>query len=59
MFMIISRCICLRTRNITYKDTEKIKTPILCLLSFFPDSSAVYDIMWINMVEASRQIVTI
>lgn len=58
MFMIVSRCLCLRTRNITYKDTEKIKTHILVSLYFFSDNRAFYDIMWTSMVEANRQIVT-
>jgi hypothetical protein len=39
-------------------DVEKIKTRILCSVSF-PENLAVYDIMWKNMVEPGQLQVTI
>jgi hypothetical protein len=33
---------------------EKIKTHILCLIKFFPENRAVYEIMWNNIVQLDR-----
>ena len=40
------------------KDIEKIKTHILCSVTFFEDR-AVYEIMWQNVVERGRPQTTI
>jgi len=36
------------------KVEEKIKTHILYLIAFFPESFAVYEIMWKNVVEPDK-----
>jgi len=33
---------------------EKIKTDISCLIAFFPESRAVYEIMWKNTADRSE-----
>jgi len=33
---------------------EKIKTHILCSITFFSENRAVYEIMWKSMVETAR-----
>jgi hypothetical protein len=40
------------------KDAEKIKTNILCSMTF-PENHAVYEIMWHNMVEPDRPQLTV
>jgi len=43
-------------RNVSEKnvvDTTKIN--ILCSITFFPENRAVYEIMWKNKVEPSKQ----
>jgi hypothetical protein len=40
-------------------DVKKIKTQILRPVTFFPESHAHYDIMWKNIVELSRPLMTI
>jgi len=40
------------------KVVEKIKTHILCSVTFF-DNLAVYEVMWINMVERGRPQMTV
>jgi hypothetical protein len=43
-------------RNLSDKVVEKIKTHILCAMSFFPlKNRAVYVITWKNIVETGRQ----
>jgi hypothetical protein len=37
------------------KVVEKIKTHILCSITFFSRSRAIYETMWNNMVETDRQ----
>ena len=41
------------------KVVEKIKTHILCSVSFFSENRAVYEIMWENIVEPDRPQMTI
>ena len=41
------------------KVIEKIKTRILCSITFFPENHTVYDIVWKNMVETETPHVTI
>jgi len=41
------------------KVVEKIKTHILCAITFFLENRAVYKIMWKNMVEPDRLQMTI
>jgi len=59
-FMIISRSVLLRMRNVADKVVEKIKE-FLCSKPFlFPlDNRAVYDSMWKNIVEPDRPQMTI
>jgi len=37
------------------KVVDKIKTHILCSITFFSENSTVHEIMWENMVEPDRQ----
>ena len=41
------------------KVVEKIKTHILCSITFFSENCAIYEIMWKNMVESDRPQMTI
>jgi hypothetical protein len=41
------------------KVVEKIKTHVLCSITFFPENRAVYGIMWKNIVQRGRQQMTI
>ena len=50
-FMIISRSVLLRMRNISDKGCRIVRT--------FSESLAVYDIMWKNMAEPERPQMTI
>jgi hypothetical protein len=45
-FMIISRSVLFRMRNVLNKAVEKVKTPILCSITFFSETRTVYEIMW-------------
>jgi hypothetical protein len=54
--VIISRWILLRMKNVS-KVAVKIKAYILC--SLFTENSAVYEVMWINIVEPYRPQMTI
>jgi hypothetical protein len=40
-------------------NVEKIKTHILCSITFFPENRAVYEMMWKNNVEPGRPQMTI
>jgi hypothetical protein len=53
-FMIISRSILLRMRNISDKLVQKMKTHILYSVNF-SGNCAVCDIMWKNVVRTDRQ----
>jgi hypothetical protein len=57
-FFIISRSFLLRMSNISDKVIAKIKTHILCLVTF-SENRAVYDIMWKNFVQPVRPRMTI
>jgi hypothetical protein len=57
-FMIISRLFILRIRNVSEKNIKKIETRISCLITFF-DNRAVYELMWINIVERGKPQMTI
>jgi hypothetical protein len=51
----LSRSVLLRRKRFQKKVAEKIKTNILCLITFFsPEYHAVYEIMWKNSVELGR-----
>jgi hypothetical protein len=52
--VLIWRLILLRIRNYKKKVVGKIKTYILCPITFFPENHAVYEIVWKNIVEAGR-----
>jgi len=54
IFFIISRSFRLKMRNILDRFTEKIKTHILCSIIVF-ESSAVYQILWENIVERPQK----
>ena len=59
-FLIISRSMLLRLTNISDKFVEKIKTHILCLVTFFWfENRAFYEITWINIVQPDRPQMTI
>jgi len=47
----ISLSIFVRMGNILTKVTKKIKTHILCSITFIPENRAVYEIMWKSVVE--------
>jgi hypothetical protein len=57
-FMIISRTFVLKIRVFYTKVIEKIKTRILCSITF-AENRAIYEIMWKNMLEPGRPQVTI
>jgi len=52
-FMVISRSVLIRMRNVSDRFMEKIKTRILCFILFFKNR-AVYEIMWKNMLQPDR-----
>jgi len=58
-FVIICRSFPLRMRNVLDKFVDKIKTRILCSLTFFFENRADYEIMWENIVESQRKQTTI
>jgi len=41
-------------RSVSDKFVEKIKVGILCVITFFQESHAVYVIMWTNIVQPDR-----
>ena len=41
------------------KAVEKIKTRILCSVTFFLKNCAIYEIMWKNMIEVDRPHLTL
>jgi hypothetical protein len=53
-FMIISRSIRLKMRNVSDKVVEKIKSPISCAINLFFENRAIYKTMWKNTVEPGR-----
>jgi len=58
--MIISRSVLRRTRNVSGRVVEKIKTHILCSINFFfHENDNVYEIMWKNVVEPDRSQISI
>jgi len=57
--MIISRSVRLRMRNVSDKFVEKIKTHILCVITFFIGNRALYETMWKNAVKPGRPQMTI
>jgi len=42
-------------KNVAEKFVEKIKTHIFCSMSFFPESRALYGIMWKSKVQPDRE----
>ena len=52
-FLIISRWILLRMRNVSDRVLDKIETHILCSITFFEDR-VFYGIMWVSLVEPDR-----
>jgi len=52
--VIISGAVLLRMRKVSDKCVEKIKTHILCAVTFLK-SRVVYEIMWKSMVQTDRQ----
>jgi hypothetical protein len=58
--MVISRSVLLRMRNCSDKIVEKIKTHILCSVTFIVfKNRTVYKIMWKNIVERGMPHMTI
>ena len=53
-FMIICRSIVPRMRNVSSKVLEQIKTHTIYSITLFPESRAVYELMWKTMVEPHR-----
>ena len=54
-FLIISRSIILRPRNVSDKFVQKIKAHILCSVTFFPsENRTVYETMWKNIAQPDR-----
>jgi hypothetical protein len=58
-FMIISRSVLLRIRNVSDKPCTENQNTVLRLIIFFPEICAFYEIMWKNAVEPVGQQVTI
>jgi len=58
-FLIISRSVLLRMRNVSDKVVEKIQTHILCSVTFFKKNRVVYEIMWKYIVQADTAQMTI
>jgi hypothetical protein len=50
-YLIMSRSFLLRMINVSGKIIEKIKTNILCPITFFLENRAVYEKMWKNPAE--------
>jgi len=46
-------------RNSSENVAEKIKTHVLCSVTYFSENRAVYEIMWKNMIELDRPHMTI
>jgi hypothetical protein len=57
-FIVLSRLILVRKKNVSEKFAEKIKTHISCIKTF-SENRAAYEIMWKNDVEPDRPQVTI
>ena len=57
-FLITSRSIILRVRNVSDRLVEKIEVHILCSMFFF-EIYAVYEIMWKNTVKLDKPEMTI
>ena len=59
-FMVISRSILIRMRKFSDKIVEKIKTPMLCSVTFtFFKNRTIWEIMWKNIVDPGRPHITI
>jgi len=59
-YLIVSRSLLLTVRNVPEKNVaEKIKTHILCPVTFIFENHAVYEIMWKNIAERGRPQMTI
>jgi len=52
-FMIISRPVFLRMRNVSHIFVEKMKTHV-CLQEFLSENPSVYEIMWKHYVESEK-----
>ena len=55
IFMIISRSVLLRMWNVSDKSCRKDQNTHFTFNNFFSENSAIYEIMWKNMVERDRQ----
>jgi hypothetical protein len=58
-YMVLSRWILPRMRDIWAKVVQKIHTHILYSVTFFSENRALYEIMWKNMVQPDRPRMTI
>jgi len=58
IFLIMSRSFLPRMRNVSENVVEKIKTHILCSVTFF-EYRVIYEIMWKNIVEPDSSRMTI
>jgi hypothetical protein len=58
-FLITSRSVLLRIRNVADKVIEKNKTHILCSVTFSSENRAVYERTWKNTVQSDRPQMTV
>ena len=58
-FMIMPHSLLLKMKNVVNKIVEKIKTHILCSITFILKNHAIYEIMWKNIVELDMRQMTI
>jgi len=56
--LIVSHSIILRMRNVSDKVVKQIKTHTFCSINTF-ENSAIYEVMWKNIVERGRPYMTI
>ena len=57
--MTLSRTILLRMRNISYKICRESQNTHFMFNDFFYENRAVYELIWKNMVESERPLMTI
>jgi hypothetical protein len=55
-FIFISHSILLRMANVSDEIVEKIKTHILCPITFFPENRAIFEIIWKYIVQPGRAV---
>jgi hypothetical protein len=58
IFMILYHQILLRMRTVQTKFVDKMKTHILCSITFY-ENCAMCEVIWKNMVEPDKPLMTI